>query len=86
MCGQRTLQRRSISLSDLAAAMFSPIEHSVNSKYLGALVCSTYLIMALVPPEKSEGSTTSGLHSGCARITKSGNCFLMLVLSPTLHL
>src|SRR5467141_1637357 len=32
ICGQRTLHRRSISFSGLAAAIFSPIEHSVRSR------------------------------------------------------
>ena len=77
ICGQRTLQSRSISFSGLAATILSPIEHSVKSKYRPIEVCSTYLVIAretgkhIIFPTYKNGNGTDidfqmiGWHGKC---------------------
>ena len=39
----------------------------------------------VVLPEKSDASTTSALHSGCASTTTSGNCLRTFLMSSTVN-
>ena len=41
--------------------------------------------MAVVLPEKSDAATTSGLHSGWASTTTSGNCLRTFAMSSTVN-